>query len=316
MNKKSPFVSIILPTYNRADLIVDSIESVFAQSFSDYELIVVDDGSTDNTRKLLSAMAKSGELRYEHQENLGLSVARNRGIQLARGELITFLDSDDLYSSDKLQKQVDYLLQYPKAMFVHSWFSKFDEHAELGVRKTSWFVGDVYPDILLQWDVLMAVPCVMMRRSVLDEVDGFDESLKWAEDLDLWRRIARKYAFHVISEALVKVRVHSSSTSSDKSQAAKPFGVALEKAFEDDPSLSIGFQKKAWASMYTNVANNLLGQGRSEQMPLVRDYAARALFNRPLKLGPLFAIFVSFLPFQMRMWLVARLRRLRYPAEG
>ncbi len=314
MNKKTPFVSIILPTYNRADLILDSIESVFAQSFKDFELIVIDDGSTDNTRQLLSAMAKAGQLRYEHQENLGLSAARNRGIQLAKGQLITFLDSDDLYTPDKLQMQVDYFLKHPGAMLVHSWFSKFNEDGELGVRKTSWFAGDIYPEILLQWDVLMAVPCVMIRRSVLDEVGAFDESLRWAEDLDLWRRIARKYAFYMIPEPLVKVRVHSSSTSSDKSQAAKPFAVALEKAFQDDPSLSPGFRKKARASMYSNVSHNLLGQGTDEQMSLVRDYAAKALSNRPLNPGALFAICASFMPFRMRMWLVARLRSLRYPA--
>ena len=160
----------------------------------------------------------------------------------------------------------------------------------------------------------MAVPCVMLRRNVFDEIGAFDESLRWAEDLDLWRRIARKFTFHVIPEVLVKVRVHSSSTSSDKSQAAKPFGVALDRAFQDDPSLSSDFQKKAWARMYTNVAHNLLGQGSNEQMSLVREYAGKAFSNRPLNPSALFAIGASFLPYQMRMWLVARLRSLRYPA--
>lgn len=316
MSQKTPVVSVILPTFNRADLVLESIQSILGQTYRDFELIVIDDGSVDNTRELLSPMAKEGLLKYAYQENAGLPAARNHGIRLARGSFITLLDSDDLYVAEKLEKQVSYFEKYPEAQIVQCWFSKFnDQSADLGVRDTSWFEGQIYPDILLQWSVLMAVPCVMMRREAFDKVGLFNESLRWGEDLDLWRRVSRQFPFHMIPESLVKVRVHASSMSSDKSQGAKHFGLVLEEAFADDPSLSSDFQKKAWASMYTNVAHNLLGQGPPEHMPLVRSYSLKALTRQPLKLGALFALPTSLLPFQLRMWLVERLRRLRYPAK-
>lgn len=316
MAEKTPLVSVILPSFNRADLILDSIQSLLDQSNSNFELIVIDDGSEDNTRDLLAPFAKQGLLKYAYQENAGLPAARNHGIRLAKGELITFLDSDDLYLPQKLEKQVLFLNEHPDASLVHCWFSKFSEQVDdLGLRNTSWFSGEIYPQILLQWSVLMAVPCVMLRREVFDKVGRFNESLRWAEDLDLWRRVARHYAFHVIPESLVRIRVHPASMSSDKSQGARHFSIMLQEAFADDPEMTPGFQRKAWASMYTNVAHNLLGQGGAEHMGLVRKYALNALTRSPLKLGALLALPASLLPNKLRTWLVERLRRSRYPAK-
>lgn len=316
MSRKAPIVSVILPTFNRADLVLESIHSILGQSYKNYELIVIDDGSVDNTREQLSPLVKEGLLKYAYQENSGLPAARNHGIRLAKGSLITFLDSDDLYLPEKLEKQAAFFEEHPEAQMLQCWFSKFNEQSEdLGVRDTSWFEGQIYPDILMQWSVLMAVSCVMMRREVLDKVGPFNESLLWGEDLDLWRRVARHFPYHMIPESLVKVRVHASNMSSDKSQGAKHFAVVLEEAFIDDPSTSPDFQKKAWASMYTNVAHNLLGQGPREHMGLVRDYSLKALAFQPLNLGALIALPASLLPFRLRMWLVKQLRKLRYPAK-
>ena len=315
MSEKTPLVSIILPTFNRADLVLESIHSVLGQTYKNFELIVIDDGSVDNTRELLSPLVEEGLLTYAYQENLGLPAARNHGIRLANGSLISFLDSDDLYLPEKLEKQVAYFDKHPDAQVLQCWFTKFsEESADLGVRDTSWFEGKIYPEILTQWSVLMAVASVMLRSGVIEKVGPFNESLRWGEDLDLWRRVARHFPFHMIPESLVRIRAHDSSMSSDKREGARGFAVVLEQAFQDDESLSPEFKRRAWARMYTNVAHNLLGQGPREQMKLVRKYSLKALAREPLSLGAMIAYPASLLPFPLRMWLIERLRRLRYPA--
>ena len=120
-----PTVSVIIPAYNRADLIGETLESVFAQTYRDYEIIVVDDGSTDNTKEVLASLAAAGKLRYTYQENAGLPAARNTGIRLAVGKYVAFLDSDDLFAPDKLEKQVAVFEANLDAMLVHSGFSKY-----------------------------------------------------------------------------------------------------------------------------------------------------------------------------------------------
>ncbi len=189
-----PAVSVIIPTYNRAPYIRDSIKSVLGQTCSDYEIIVVDDGSTDDTQIALLPWVDEGTIRYAYQDNQGVSTARNFGVRLAKGKYIAFLDSDDLFLPTKLEKQIAYLDANPDKAFVQSWYAKFDDEGnDLGYRDTSKISGNVYPDILLDWSVLLALPSVMVRTEVLNDVGGFDKTIHWAEDLDLWRRITHKF---------------------------------------------------------------------------------------------------------------------------
>ena len=172
-----PRVSVVIPTYNRSDYILEAVESILTQTYRDFEIIIVDDGSTDDTRDVLAGQIEAGTIRYIYQENRSKSAARNHGIRLAKGEYIAFLDSDDLFTPTKLAKQVAFLDEHPDIGFVHSWYSKFDDAGNhLGTRDTSRYTGWVYPEILLSWSVLMAVPCMMMRKDVLEAVNGFDEN--------------------------------------------------------------------------------------------------------------------------------------------
>jgi glycosyltransferase involved in cell wall biosynthesis len=306
-------VSVIIPTYNRADYVLEAIESVLAQTYSDYEIIVVDDGSTDETAAVLRPLAEKGVIRCVYQPNQGESAARNHGIRLARGDYIAFLDSDDLFLPTKLEKQVAFLDAHPDVAFVHSCYSKFDDEGnDLGYRDTSKFAGDVYPQILLDWSVLMAVPCVMVRAEVLDEVGGFDESMRWGPDLDLWRRITRRYPIGVIPEALSKVRVHPGNVSGDKVAAVASFERYLEKAFADDPALDEDFQRRAYAKLYSNVGHNLLAEGDAEQMPLVRRFSCKAIRQYPWQWSAYAGWLGSFLPLGVRDWLLGLWRRFRY----
>ncbi len=308
-----PKVSVIIPTYNRADLILEAIESVTAQTFKDYEIIIVDDGSTDSTAAVLEQLINSGTINYVYQNNQGESAARNHAMRLAQGQYYAFLDSDDLFLPTKLEKQVAYLDAHVSVGLVHSLYRKFSEtETDLGVRDTSRIQGNVYPEILLDWSVLMAVPCVLVRAKVIAEVGGFDEQMRWGPDLDLWRRISRQYAFGVIPEVLSKIRVHSGNISGDKAAAVTSFERYLQKAFNDDSQLDDRFQRRAYAKLYSNVAHNILADGVQNQQSLVRSYSIKALSNRPLQLSAYLGWLGSWLPDSIRSNLLSIWRQYRY----
>jgi glycosyltransferase involved in cell wall biosynthesis len=311
----SPTVSVVIPTRDRAQYIGEAIESVLVQTYPDYEIVVVDDGSTDNTHEILTPYIKNRFLRYERQDPRGVSAARNRGVRIARGRFIAFLDSDDLFLPTKLEKQMALFAQDPELGFVHCNFSKFDDRgSDLGVRDTSRHQGRIYPQILQEWSVLMAMPCMLVRKDVFETVGGFDEQMNWAEDMDLWRRIAKNYRVGTVPEALVKVRVHSGSTTFGKVGAADGFKRYLDKAFTDGPALGSAFRRRAYAKMYAKLAQNLLGEGGPAQMYTVRDHSLKALANWPLQLSAVLSIFASLLPAGVRRSLVNFSRKRRYPA--
>lgn len=308
-----PLVSVVIPTYNRPEMLVEATRSILVQTYSNIEILIVDDGSPIDPANVLRTEGLMPKVTLLRQSNLGLSAARNNGIRNAKGRLITFLDDDDLYTQDKVAKQVGYFLKHPDVAIVHSWFTKFDVfHEDLGVRKTSWFKGRIYPQILGQWSVLMAAPCVMVKREVFDEIGFFDESLKMAEDLDMWRRIARRWPFHLLEEPLVRIRRQAHSMSSNKSAASEGFRIILERAFAEDPSLSKEQRQRYLARMYTGTALNLLGEGTADQMQKVRADGLKALQISPFDLKALVAWVLSFLPLRVRKMLVATLRRLRF----
>lgn len=193
-------VSAIIPTYNRAGRLGQALESVVAQNRPPEEIIVVDDGSTDETAALVAQRFPS--VRYIYQPRSGVSSARNRGIEAAGGEWLAFLDSDDCWMPDKLARQVDALRSRPVERIAHTdeiWIRNArrvnpgKRHAKAG--------GDIYPQCL----PLCAISpsSVIMHRSVFDDVGLFDESLPACEDYDMWLRVCSRYTVRFIAEALV-----------------------------------------------------------------------------------------------------------------
>lgn len=312
-----PKVSVVIPTYNRAGYILETVDSVRKQSFKDYEIIIIDDGSKDNTREMLSDLIEEKTVRYYFQENRGESAARNRGISESDGEYIAFLDSDDLFLPDKLEKQVAYLDLNPTVGLVHCWYSKFnDEEVDLGRRDTSQYSGWVYPDMLLIWHVLMSPSCVLARSKIFAEVGGFDIDQYWGADLDMWRRIARFFPFGVIPEVLTKVRVHEGNLSAKKIESLQWFEKYLSKAFLDDPELDKLFQNRTKAKMYTNVAHNLLGEVDPGMPSKTRDLSLQAIRYWPLTFGAYLGFLVSFFPTNLRLILLEKYRFWRNPTEN
>lgn len=216
----SPKVTVIIPTYNRSHLIRDAVESVLNQTYQDFELIVVDDGSTDNTKEILSVY--QDKLTYIYQDNQGRSHARNHGIKLARGEYIAFLDSDDVWFLDKLARQVPVLESAPPdVVLVHGYKCIVDKNLqpvlgwELKLRDLYALVEkreETYENFL--YFNCLFTSTVLVRKTSLLEISGYDVFIEGREDLDLYLRLLLKGChFTLIPEPpLIKYRWHENNT--------------------------------------------------------------------------------------------------------
>ena len=199
-----PLVSVIIPTFNRGYCLEESIRSVLEQSFIDFELVVVDDGSTDNTSELVRRFPAVKLIRLE-EKNRGVSFARNRGVVEAQGDWVGFLDSDDLWEQRKLATQVKWIERHPDLQMVYTdeiWIRN-------GLRvnpmnKHRKYSGDIFRYCLPL--CIVSPSSVLLRAKVLSEVGGFDESMPVCEDYDLWLRVAKRYPFHFIEEKLIVKR--------------------------------------------------------------------------------------------------------------
>jgi len=191
---------VIIPTYNRVASIGRAIESVLSQTYAQYELIVVDDGSTDGTMSLLETYAD--RIRVIHQNNRGVSAARNTGIRAARGVFIALLDSDDCWLPQKLEMQTAFFRTCPPALICQTeeiWIRNGKRVNPK--RRHQKFSGMIFEKTLPL--CLVSPSAVMIRKSLFDEVGFFDESLPACEDYDLWLRITWKYPVHLIDTPLI-----------------------------------------------------------------------------------------------------------------
>lgn len=198
-------VSVIIPTYNRDYSIITAVNSVLAQSYTSIEVIVVDDGSTDNTENLIKNYHE--KVTYLYKDNGGVSSARNYGIQYSKGDLIAFLDSDDIWTLCKIEKQVSWLNQNRDYGMVLTDVYMVDSSGMMNEKSNRRLAfpddGYILDKVLLKPSLIPS--SILVRRSVLDDVGFFDENLKTAEDLDLHLRIAFKYKIGLITEPLVYI---------------------------------------------------------------------------------------------------------------
>ena len=209
---RQPKVSVIIPAYNSAKYLPEAIASVWSQTYTDYEIIVINDGSTDNTSEAMAPFLE--RVRYFEQQNQGVSATRNRGIYLARGELIAFLDADDIFMPHKLQQQVATFAAQPKLGIVNSGFRIITEEGKPVIDIERWHkIPHLTPDIwLLHKPVLPSA--MMFRRDWLIEVEGFDCRFFASEDVDLvLRMVAKGCPTTWLKEIVVYYRQHQSSAS-------------------------------------------------------------------------------------------------------
>lgn len=199
LSSNKPLISVILPTYNRAEWLPQAVESVLDQTFAPVELIVVDDGSTDGTAGLLAAYGR--RLKVLRQANAGVSAARNRGIQAAAGRWIAFIDSDDCWLPQKLDLQVAFLNAHPDALICQT--EEIWERNGLRVnpkKRHRKYSGMIFEKSLPL--CLISPSAVMLHKSLLEEVGLFDEGLPACEDYDLWLRITWKYPVYLVDTPL------------------------------------------------------------------------------------------------------------------
>ncbi len=217
-----PFVSVIIPTFNSAEFIEEAINSVLNQSYQNFEIIVVDDSSLDRTVDIVSELSKNeSRISLYKIEHAGRpSVPRNVGINNAKGELVAFLDSDDVWTKDKLEEQIKYFNKYPNLIFVYSMSVTF------GLTNIFSNNFEVLPllfkaaksrEELIKKGNSITCSSVVVKLTALNRVNGFDEDpqLKAVEDYDLWIRLSELDDFYFIPRILVKYRIHGTQTSSD-----------------------------------------------------------------------------------------------------
>ena len=241
-----PKVSVIIATYNSAPYLPDAIASVLNQTFQDFEVILIDDGSTDETGHVVEPFLS--RVRLITQTNKGPAAARNLGIWLANGDYLVFLDADDLLLPDKLKVQVEYLDQYPQINVVYS-NGYYSSVATNGLRNKKLFsdIGYLRKDLgsppqnikILAKQNAFPLHAAMVRKEAVLGVGGFDEGLPALEDWDLWYRIAQTGSFAYLDLPLVEYRQIPSGRSSNRSSYKMAFNQLTEKieAFDGFQSL-------------------------------------------------------------------------------
>ena len=296
---QAPAVSVVTPVYQGREHLAAAIDSVLAQTFERFELIVVDDGSTDGSAAIARSYAeRDPRVRYRRQENAGLGAARNAGIELARGDAIAFLDHDDVWLPNKLARQMPLLddtsVVYSDTFILREGALRRDE------RLSDHLDGGTYPATLSSLIAGNTIPVLtaLLSRGLLLAHGGFDPALQGAEDYDLWLRLASAgISFTYVPEPLAEYRVHGASMSADRVRMAAARLVVYEKL--------------ATQAMGTAHANALRSQIRRERRLLatelwrrgssaiVRDGvpAGRADLTRAVRVAPTW----------WRCWVVAAL---------
>lgn len=260
-SEEPPLVSVIIPTYNSANYIALSIDSAIKQTMRDFEIIVVEDGSTDDTKNRLDAYRNIINCIY--QSNHGRSFARNVAIRQARGKYIAFLDSDDLWLPDRLEKQVAILEASPEIQLVYSKAKIIDSlgnaHQVWGhpseIGEAIMEPGRIYEQLIL--GNFIPILTVTLRRSALEQAGYFDEQLSYPEDWDLWLRLAHPGNFFYIPETLACYRIEDEVRTARLSASTEIVDqqiYVLEKSFHSQTQPQVELEKLARAWVYARAA--------------------------------------------------------------
>ncbi|MGB6298579.1 MAG: glycosyltransferase [Rivularia sp. (in: cyanobacteria)] len=269
-------ISIIIPVYNAEKTIEETIISVLKQSYNNFELIIINSSSTDNSLFVISKI-KDDRIKVFSYPKANPGVNRNRGINHATGDFITFLDADDLWTNDKLAAQYKALQENPQAGVAYSWTNCIDENGKF-LRKTSHvnWDGDVYSKLLLD-DFIGTGSNVMIRREVLMKAGNFYEKLTNAHDTDMWLKLSAITNFVCVPEAQVLYRIRLNSWSSNVLGLEKSNLEVIQRAFNREKAKSLQHLKPiAIANLYKHLCYKVLAAPPGKQQSAV---AARFLFT-------------------------------------
>lgn len=281
-----PTVSIVIPTYNAAAYIGAAVDSVLAQSFKDVEVIVVDDGSTDDTPAVMSKYGPP--VRCLRQENSGVAAARNRGIEESTGRYVAFLDADDTWLPDKLERQVAALALDKRCRASYTAHVVCTETLEPITVQRSVQRASSIEDLLLAGNIIGSICTVICERSLFSVVGGFDPSLSQCADWDMWVRLATVTEFLHVDEPLATYRQHASNMSRNARLLERDSVRVLEKGFVlpgIPPSLR-AMRRRAFGRNYMVLAGTYFYAGQYSDFARC---AVRAVSLDPSQVGYLAA---------------------------
>jgi glycosyltransferase involved in cell wall biosynthesis len=278
--KSEALVSVIIPCFNSEKWIEFTLDSVSQQSYKNIEIIIVDDGSTDDTGTIINNY--SSEIKYIYKNNEGPSAARNTGLKIAKGEYIAFLDSDDLWDHEKVKKQVDYMDNHKEIALVFNNVNVINEENKIQYitnKKVPINKNELIRDLYLG-KIGMNTPTIMIRSSVLEEVTGFEESLKRREDHYLMMEIADKFPVYFMEDSLTSVRVNSKSISrtTKPDELLELYSPFLEKTVEKFPFLK-EYKNTAYSRIYNSISR---GCWKLDNKKDALKYIIKSISLRPL----------------------------------
>jgi glycosyltransferase involved in cell wall biosynthesis len=253
-------ISVIIPAYNAERTIQETIESVLSQSFIDLEVIVINDGSNDDTEEVVSGL-KDARIRFFSYPNSGPQISRNRGIEKATGDYLSFLDADDLWTTDKLEAQFAALQENSDCAVAYSWTSFIDENGKpLPGGQRFRFNGQVYEQLLLG-DFIGSGSNPLICKEALLSVGTFDEALLGGQDWEMWLRLASQYSFAVVPRDQVLYRKSSVSWSANIERQERGYKQVIEKCLSTAPEQLRKRRNEIIGNRYRLLTFDVLGRG-------------------------------------------------------
>jgi len=287
-----PRVSVIIPTYRHRDFIERTLASVFAQTLADYEVIVVNDGSPDDTRAVLAPYVEAERITYIEQANQGQSRARNAGLARAAGEYIAFLDDDDVWPSDKLASQVAFLDSQPAVGMVGGTFQRIDADDTRGTLGP--FHESITFETLFTANPFHSPGQTLIRANLLKDIGGLNSSIWGADDWDLWFRIAKRAAIVMRNEVALYYRLHPGNASKQTARLLRACCETIELHLRTvDRSMRSALRRRSQRTIYAGLGCHLVSAARKEARR-GRFVAAMSLLRGvlPLRRGILFDDYV------------------------
>jgi glycosyltransferase involved in cell wall biosynthesis len=300
--EKTPKVSVIIPAYNCSQYLTEVIESVLKQTYKNFELIFVDDGSTDNTKNIIQKYIASypEKIKYFYQENKGLAVARNTGIRNAKGEFIALLDADDKWQPTTLEEEVKILVAESDVGLVHANTIRISDEGKMlyvNKRNKKYLSGSIFKYLFLR-KANISCPTVLFRKECCNRVGMFDENLTrlGCEDRELWLRISLKYKIKYIDKVLAYYRVRNNSMSKDETKMLQARYYVVNKFFPEGKNNKT-LRAKALANIHRELGDELILKGKFQQ---AKNQFVTSLRRWPFSIWPWVNLIKATLKFRVK----------------
>jgi glycosyltransferase involved in cell wall biosynthesis len=284
-----PKISVLIPVYNGAKFVSETIQSILNQTFNDYEIVVVDDGSTDATKSIIDEFTKQfpNKIRYIYQDNSGVSIARNTAINNAKGEFIAFLDSDDYSAKNRLEEEIRIIESDSRIGLVHANVTKVDGNGkviETDLRAKQYLSGNIFEHLFLR-KANIACSTVLFRKSCCNRIGLFDVHLTklGCEDRDFWLRLSKEYKIVYIDKILSFYRITPQSMSQNVDQMFKARLYIINKYCPENDKNKLYIRNKALSKIFRDSGDELLLQKKYSSAR--REYK-KAILHNPFSFWP------------------------------